>query len=571
MPPQASRRFVAQRGLSQVRRIDAQLDRLQLSTATSTPSSPIIRTASRGSRTSYLDVDQVRDLARVQALQSIIKSLSAASSSQPLLLKSSLRFLLQQAQALRAEATTNSEDQARGAYEQELEWLLVSKATTQTYGLILNTLLEQTIPLSNDIWYWDEVLGSYSYTGLYTIQTSPLRFWGWSKDIYLDARERLDALRGNGEESTRETNSLSDRWRQFYGLVKDSIRDRSIADMQSKVMSPLTMCRTEAREKQKNLKKLRELSASGLGVLMDEGLTFDMDDDDSTLTKIRSNNGSKEEWKSIVSKSVALMETVLRNITTLEAGVNEFEDLVFTTVEDDPEIVQSADEMASRPQILAGKLQQILDVHMPNHVIGSKKLAQEYGKPSRLIRYWLPAGLLFLSSSTLLRIAVNRKAEILTWVRDVGTTTMDFWYNWVVEPVKKVIGTIRHDKDSEIAIMSKESLQGDRASLERMVVDFAVDNPNTTTGTPLTEADIAIIRAKVREGDLTPVLRAYERDLRKPFMGTVRGDLVRALLIQIQKTKVDVEVAIGGIDALLKSQELVFGYGYLSGPFTIVY
>jgi nuclear-control-of-ATPase protein 2 len=55
------------------------------------------------------------------------------------------------------------------------------------------------------------------------------------------------------------------------------------------------------------------------------------------------------------------------------------------------------------------------------------------------------------------------------------------------------------------------------------------------------------------------VLRAYERDLQKPFMGTVRGDLVRALLIQIQKTKVDVEVAIGGIDSLLKSQELLFG------------
>ena len=66
--------------------------------------------------------------------------------------------------------------------------------------------------------------------------------------------------------------------------------------------------------------------------------------------------------------------------------------------------------------------------------------------------------------------------------------------------------------------------------------------------------------ARIREGDLTPVLRAYEKDLRKPFIGTVRGDLVRALLIQIQKTKVDVEIAIGGIDSLLKSQELVFGY-----------
>lgn len=76
----------------------------------------------------------------------------------------------------------------------------------------------------------------------------------------------------------------------------------------------------------------------------------------------------------------------------------------------------------------------------------------------------------------------------------------------------------------------------------------------------MTEAQIAEIRAKVKEGDLTPVLRAYEKDLRKPFKGAVRGDLIRTLLIQVQKTKVDVEVAISGIDALLKSQELLFGF-----------
>ena len=58
---------------------------------------------------------------------------------------------------------------------------------------------------------------------------------------------------------------------------------------------------------------------------------------------------------------------------------------------------------------------------------------------------------------------------------------------------------------------------------------------------------------------MTPILKAYERDLRRPFVGTVTGNLIRTLLIQVQKTKVDVEIAMGGIDALLKSQELVFG------------
>lgn len=125
-----------------------------------------------------------------------------------------------------------------------------------------------------------------------------------------------------------------------------------------------------------------------------------------------------------------------------------------------------------------------------------------------------------------------------------------------MEPTKKLIGTIRHDDKSQVSIMSKSSLAGDQASLERMVVDFAVENPE---GPALEQAEIANIRTKVHEGDLTPVLRAYEKELQNPLYGSLRGNLIRTLLIQVQKTKVDVEVAMGGIDSLLKSQELVFG------------
>ena len=493
-----------------------------------------------------------------------MKALSTSSSSRPLLRISRLHDLLRQVSLSRISITSDEGhgDRAQAAYERDLEWLLVSKATTQTYGLILNILLEQTLPLSNDIWYWDEVLGSYFYTGLYTAQTSPLRLWAWVKDIYEDARGRLDSLSfASDEEQEVISQSMSDRWRQFYGLVKDSIYDRSMADLRSRVLSPITACRSEARQKQTHLKKLREMSASGLGVLMDEGLSFDTDEEGAIISK-ETGELNKEEWKTIVSKSVALMETVLRNVTTLEAAISEFEDSVFLSVEEDPELVrrQSNEEASSRRAILVGRLQQILEVHIPNNIALSQKLAREHGRPSRIIRYWLPAIILLLSSSTLLRIFFNRKADILAWIRDLGVTVMDFWCNWVMEPVKKVIGTIRHDKDSEVAIMSKRSLEGDRASLERMVVDFAMDNPNNTDGNPMSELEIAEVRAKVKEGDLTRVLKSYERDLRKPIMGTIRGDLIRTLLIQIQKTKVDVEIAVGGIDALLKSQELVFGF-----------
>lgn len=535
----------------QVRRVDSQLDRVHL-----VP------------RTSQADIfdgqsEQVAASPRILELQSIIKALSTTSSSNPLLSSWRISDLL--ARATLSELEIEDHDGLASTYETELEWLLISKATVQTYGLLLSTLLEQTIPLSDDIWYWDEVLGSYTYTGLYTVQTSPLRFWVWSKDIYEDTKSRLSRLRNSQKDtvSARELKTnLTAQWKQFYGLVRESIRDRSIADIQRRVLSPIALCQAEARHKQSRLKRLREMSASGLGVLMDEALSFDINDEGSEIGKTGDNDN--HEWKIVVERSVALMDTVLCNVTALETGVSEFEDAVFTSVAEDPEISsRSADTAPStRPAKLSRRLQHILTRHVPNHVTASGQLATKYGRPSRLVRYWLPAGALLLSSTTILRIFVNRRAEIITWFKDLGSTGRDFWMNWVIEPTKRVIGTIRHDKDSEVAIMSKESLKGDRDSLERMVVDFAIDNPAAADcgDGALSETQISDIRAKVKEGDLTPVLRAYEKDLRRPFQGVVRGDLVRTLLIQVQKTKVDVEVAISGIDALLKSQELVFGF-----------
>lgn len=258
------------------------------------------------------------------------------------------------------------------------------------------------------------------------------------------------------------------------------------------------------------------------------------------------------------------MDAVFNMLCDSNLDKDDFEAAVSTGMRGD-----SLDELARQPteDIQASSLPEVLDQllcvlsdRLPTFDATSKDMLQKNSTPSRWIRYWLPAMALLISSSTILRVVANRKAEIVDWIRELGSTVIDFWRNWVIEPIRKIIGTIRHDEQSEVSIMSKRSLQGDQESLQRMVVDFAVDNPE---GDALNGTQIADIRSKVQEGDLTPVLIAYERELKSPLYGSVRGNLIRTLLIQIQKTKVDVEVAMGGIDNLLKSQELVFGYGLL--------
>jgi nuclear-control-of-ATPase protein 2 len=518
---------------SQVRRIDSQLDRLQLAHASH--SSEDFSTA---------DLHTSQRLPRILALQRLVKHLSTtASATAPLSSTTNLLYTLTEAQF--------STDTDSG-YENELEWLLLSKATAQVYGQVLNTILEQTLAVNQHLWYWDDILSSQRSAGLYSLQTSPLRLWSWAKDVYQDVRAH------------RAAEGLEEGWRQFYGLVQDSIRNRSIATLQAGVVSPIARVRNEARQNQKKLRHLREINANALGLLLGEGLSSETLHEDGTSTP--SSNGARgrmesgRKWKGAVMNSIALIDAVLSHVQEPEADLENFEDQILSTTRDDRFYVSPSDGGVAAfdeltPAQVSVRVQDLLRNIVPSYTTAFESRLQVCGQPSRLIRYWLPATVLVLSSSTILRIVANRKEEILTWIQELGATCMDFWYNWVVDPIKNIIGTIRHDEDSQVAIMSKRSLEGDRESLERMVVEFAVDENRNLTSDQLSD-----IRTKVHEGDLTPVLKAYERDMAKPFVGAIRGNLIRALLVQIQKTKVDVEVAIGGIDSLLKSQQLVFGF-----------
>lgn len=294
----------------------------------------------------------------------------------------------------------------------------------------------------------------------------------------------------------------------------------------------------------------------------------------------------RHKWKNSILKSISVMDAVLSSATKDQHQQDDFEGEVQAILNEDPfeEYHQpfshqdnTSDKLAIvlKPAEASARLEALLRKQLPSYQHHSTSAFNLGCRPSVIVRYWLPATVLLvstihaqfdtsltrfqISSSTLLRYVVNRRAAIMTWIRELGGTVIDFWRNWVIEPVRKVIGTIRHDVNSEVSIMSKRSLEGDRASLERMVLDFAKDNPPEGSG-PLNQQQLEVVRQGIQEGDLTPVLRVYEKELQSPIYNGVMGSLSRALLIQVQKTKVDVEVAMGGIDSLLKSQELVFGF-----------
>ncbi|CAI7660518.1 unnamed protein product [Penicillium glandicola] len=478
-------------------------------------------------------------LESISQLQDLINSISVTSKTQPLLPPNRLADLLSDTFSRLHVQTTLCEGHSTQISDHV--WIVAAKAAIQASGLVMNTLLDQTLQLHDETYYWGEMLGSVWYSGLYTVQKSPAQFYRWTKDACV-------------AQTYPEVPSLTARWTRFYQIVRQSAWKLGGHSIRTNLLSPIRSSRAEMRQKRDLLLEMKDLHTSSLGLLMEGWHLFEANDP-ANLSPGTINN----QWCDAVYRAVILIEAIFHQIA-LEPSTRELEQGVFAILEkhmDNIEMHTREENPMHKPLDLIERLVHVLREKLPNHTTSMSLFIRRHGRPSCIVRYWLPVSATLLSGSASIRFLANRQEEIIQSIVNIGSTTIDFWGNWVVHPIRKLIGTIRHDEKSEIAIMSKNSLLADRASLERMVVDFVRDRPDLHEGVV---ADTTAIVNSVKEGDLTPVLKAYERDLRSPFVGTVRGDLIRALLIQIQKTKVDVEIAISGIDALLKSQELVFGF-----------
>ncbi|KAI5965255.1 NCA2 [Candida pseudojiufengensis] len=184
-------------------------------------------------------------------------------------------------------------------------------------------------------------------------------------------------------------------------------------------------------------------------------------------------------------------------------------------------------------------------------------------KPSFLTRYWVLIILFIRYAPSQSKKIYNNKQEIINWIQYNGIEPIKgFFINWVIKPINEMLNILR--SDNEITITTKDSLKSDINSLEKMIYEFTIDN-NIKNVTP-TE-----INQDVKNGDLKIIMSRYENEIRKPIKYLINGSLLRLILIQVQKGKVDGGVAINGIDKLLKSQQLVFGIVSMSPSIIILY
>ncbi|KNE66760.1 hypothetical protein AMAG_11255 [Allomyces macrogynus ATCC 38327] len=177
---------------------------------------------------------------------------------------------------------------------------------------------------------------------------------------------------------------------------------------------------------------------------------------------------------------------------------------------------------------------------------------QTHRRPNAVVRWWLPVVTAALCST----VAAQQVQVSWPTLIAAGRAAVEFCQHavadYIVKPARDVFETVRH-REHRLAVMGAKSLASDLASLERMVVEYA-------TTTKVANVDPDAIRAAVRDGDLSVVLTDYEAAIQRPVVNAVAGPLLTLMLIQVQKSKVDLELAMAALDKLLKSNELNFGF-----------
>ncbi|CCF59408.1 hypothetical protein KAFR_0G03750 [Kazachstania africana CBS 2517] len=190
---------------------------------------------------------------------------------------------------------------------------------------------------------------------------------------------------------------------------------------------------------------------------------------------------------------------------------------------------------------------------------------QRWHKPGIIERYW-PLGLIiFIKGPSILLTIWNSKDKIIAFVQEnILEFTKSLITNWIWIPVKRIWATVKHDTNSEISMMSSGTLETEMDSLYRMLSSFYVENVKGTINEGKIYDDI-------KHGNLNDFMKIYESQMQKPIKNIVNGELIKSILIQIQKTKVDGSLALDGVDQILKSQELLFELIALSPSILLVY
>ncbi|XP_012838461.1 PREDICTED: uncharacterized protein LOC105958996 isoform X2 [Erythranthe guttata] len=180
-------------------------------------------------------------------------------------------------------------------------------------------------------------------------------------------------------------------------------------------------------------------------------------------------------------------------------------------------------------------------------------LVSKHRKPKKVTLYWMhyTCGAVGISVCSLWLLRHSKfmgSSDIDNWIREAKDSTITFWNDHVEQPILSIRDELFETfRKRQKGVMEREEVKLTADSLHRMLVAFS----EQTIGKqfPVNASDQKMLEI---------VMNRYEKELTHPIQGLVGGELVRALLIQVQKLKLDIEEAMLELDQILRANEINF-------------
>lgn len=174
-------------------------------------------------------------------------------------------------------------------------------------------------------------------------------------------------------------------------------------------------------------------------------------------------------------------------------------------------------------------------------------------RPKNVTLHWMHymcgvVGISVCSAWLLRHSRLMGSSDIDNWIHDAKESTLNFWNDHVEQPVLSIRDELFETfRKRHKGVMEKEEVQLTVDSLHRMLLAFSEQTKGQKFPNNASDQEMLEI-----------VMARYEKELMHPIQNLFGGELARALLIQVQKLKLDIETAMLELDQILRANEINF-------------
>eukprot|EP00850_Spirogloea_muscicola_P017849 SM000157S02079 [mRNA] locus=s157:156074:160332:- [translate_table: standard] len=197
-------------------------------------------------------------------------------------------------------------------------------------------------------------------------------------------------------------------------------------------------------------------------------------------------------------------------------------------------------------------LLEVLEEHMTAVEEALATLMKYYRRPRRGARHWIryTGAALGLAVATGWAVKHSRLAgsgDLDNWMKQGQDSAAVFFKDHLIDPLVQIrddlFETYRRRPQSSTQL---EEVHLSTESLRRMLTAFC-DQAGVKLKPDATDQELMEV-----------VMGRYEKELMHPLTSLLGGELARAMLIQVQKLKLDIEMAMLELDQILRANEINF-------------